>query len=286
MNLTPSTSGLEDLTQLAQNQFKFAISGCSTCASYHAIWPYLRITGAVGGVEADEPFLQPLLNRVLAHGARNILLAGSADSGVMALVYRALLMYKHSARLTLIDRCATPLRACQEYAQSQGIELTTIQEDLAMMSLSECADLIIGHSVLPFIHEGERRNVLSRMAKALTPGGHLLLTVRIAPANLRKDVVQVRSPEEMAAFVLHGLCERSIELPCTELKFTSMVRDFYLHRSYQVSLFRDSSILSNELKSIGLGLVDVCPLGYGNNYAASSDNRSMGWAYIATRLAN
>lgn len=286
MKSTSSTLGLEDLKQLAQNQFTSALTECNTCATYHAIWPYLRITGAVGGVEADEPFLQPVLQRVLAHGIHDILLAGSADSGVTALVHRALLKFKKSAHLTVIDRCATPLRSCQEYAQNQGIELTTIQDDLAMMSLSESADLVIGHSVLPFIHEGERRNVLTKMAKALKPGGHLLLTVRIAPANLEVKALQTLSPEEMAQFVWQGLAAHSIELPCPASTFMSMVRDFYMHRSYQLCQFTDTSILSNELESIGLRMVDVRPLGHGNNYVSSSPNRSIGWAYVAQQLAN
>lgn len=286
MKSTLITPGREDLTQLAQNQFTSAMTQCNTCAPYHAIWPYLRITGAVGGVEADEPFLQPLLQSVLTHGVHNILLAGSADSGVTALVHRAMLKYEHSARLTVIDRCATPLRSCQEYAQNQGIELATIQDDMAMMSLCECADLVIGHSVLPFIYENERHNVLLKMAKALKPGGHLLLTVRIAPANLEGKAVKTRSPEDMAKFVLQGLAERSIELPCPTPTFLSMVRDFFLHRSYQLSQLSDTSILSNELESIGLGMVDVRPLGHGNNYVSSSVNRAMGWAYVAKKLAN
>ena len=280
--MTSVTPGLENLAQFQKLQFKSAMAHCATCRTYHAVWPYLRASGAVGGIEADEPFLSPILEELLSRGARDILLAGSADSGVTALVHRALLKQGYAARLTVLDRCLTPLQTCREYAQTQAIDLTTIQADLAAIPLRTEMDLIIGHSVLPFILEDERRGVLSQMASALKPGGHVLLTVRVAPENPNKTVRR-RLPEEMAQFVTDGLARHSIELPCPKPVFHSLISDFYLHRSYHVYRFTDTNTLKNDLESVGLNVVNVHPLGHGSMDTINAENRPMGWAYVAKR---
>ncbi len=273
------TTTQENLTAIASQQFKTATLMCGACRSYHAVWPYLRITGAVGGVEADEPFLQPVLELALKPGGQNILLAGSADSGVTALVYRAVQKLGYTANMTVLDRCATPLKTCDAYASGQGIRLSTVQQDLATFEPRGDQDLVMGHSVLPFLYASARRDVLNRLLKALKPGGHLLMTLRVSPQEAHREPAH-RSPQGMADFVVKSLAERGIELPCSDAEFASMVHDFYVHRSFQVTQFNDPELLSQELSALGMRVVDVRPLGFGHAHFKTPVS---GWSYLAVK---
>ncbi|PUE50673.1 hypothetical protein B9Z47_02685 [Limnohabitans sp. 2KL-1] len=275
----------ENLLELARSQFQLAQQHCDECCTYHAIWPYLRIAGAVGGVEADEPFLQPILEDLLQQGRTQILLAGSADSGVTALVHRVCVKLKHPARLTVLDRCMTPVMACQTYAQIHGLDLYGLHANLLSIDLSSKYDLIIGHSVLPFIPSDERRTLLAALAKKLNSNGRVLLTVRISSSqsNAINPHSQQRGPHEMASFVIDQLTSQSIHLPVSSASFHSLVHDYFQHRRHQVSQFTTQETLANDFDAVGLKVQALIPLGYGNSYNVGgqfTDVRSKGWAYV------
>jgi hypothetical protein len=268
----------ENLPDLARSQFQLAQQHCDECCTYHAIWPYLRIAGAVGGVEADEPFLQPILEDLLQQGRTQILLAGSADSGVTAMVHRACIQSHHTAQLTVLDRCMTPLVACQTYGQMQGLDVSVLHADLRKIDLPSKFDLIIGHSVLPLIPPDERRALLADLAQKLTSNGRMLLTVRISSERENSGSFNTakNSPNDKASFVLNQLAAQSMELPLSSSSFHALVYDYFKNRKGQVTRFTAKETLITDLESVGLRAEALIPLGYGNSY----DVRSQGWAYV------
>ncbi len=276
----------EDLVQLAISQFQAAHQNCDHCRIYHAIWPYLRIAGAVGGVEADEPFLQPILQELLLTERSKVLIAGSADSGVTALVARAAAQLGHHVHLTVIDRCLTPLLTCQAYALTQGLDLSFYQANLLNVIFSHKFDLIVGHSVLPFIPAAERRTMLAALANNLTPNGRIMFTVRISSDEDKKNSIILKdglsSPDAMAEFVIKKLESHSISLPVSLSTFHTMVCD-YFQRKLQISQFTSLETLVADFEAVGLQLTHLLPLGYGNPYRMDgnfSGARIKGWAYV------
>lgn len=276
----------ENLAQLARSQYALAQQHCVQCRTYHAIWPCLRIAGAVGGVEADEPFLQPILKELLQAGRSEVLLAGSADSGVTAMVHRAMNPLSHHVRLTVLDRCMTPLMACQSYALTHGLDLSIFQADLLNVELPSKYDLIVGHSVLPFIPTDDRRALLATLTNNLKPNGRVVLTVRISTeksGGAEGVRSSLHSADEMAEFVLNELKSQEMCLPDSHSKVYGMVHDYFRHRKLHICRFTSRETLIEDLNAVGLHVTSLLPLGYGNGYNTEgqlSAGLIKGWAYV------
>ncbi len=205
------------LPDLARLQLELSGRLCATsCRDYHAAWPVLRAARLVGGVDADRrPFLDmldPLLENTIG---RRILIAGCADSALLSLVAG---VAPATSRITIIDRCQTPLAVCRQVA-APSLLLETLQADLLACEPEAPYDLIVCHSLLPFFRDGERRELLKRFAAWLSPAGALVLAVRLNQAAdpagrdpaQTADWVAVRATEARAAlagkFSTEGLDE-------------------------------------------------------------------------------
>src|SRR5262249_10306073 len=118
----------EDIPQLAADSFELANRLCDTCTNYHALWPYLRLVRGTNGAEHEAPLRESILAERIASGYRRILIAGAADSGVLALVVRAARGWDVS--VTVLDRCATPLELCRRFADRWSLSVAAIRADL------------------------------------------------------------------------------------------------------------------------------------------------------------
>jgi hypothetical protein len=168
----------EDLAGLAALGFRLSSNCAPACRDYHATWTYRRIMGSVGGVEADGPALLPLIRSIdSAPDTRRWLLAGSADSGLLAMV-AAGLARPETAEFTLIDRCPTPLAVCQAYAETAQLKLTTRLAELMAFEHHQQSDVVIAHSALAFIPPDRQRDVLAHLRGGLRQSGYFVLCTR------------------------------------------------------------------------------------------------------------
>lgn len=165
------------LPDLARLQVELSARLCApSCRDYHSAWPVLRAARLVGGLDADrQPILDILEPLLQDHADRQILIAGCADSALLSLVAS---VAPATSRITIIDRCPTPLAVCRHVAGS-GLQLKTLQADLLNCELGTPYDVIVCHSLLPFFSDGERRDLLRRFAAWLAPEGALVLAVRL-----------------------------------------------------------------------------------------------------------
>ena len=97
----------EDLPRLAAENFAIANRTCLSCGHMHALWPYIRLARASTGIEGESSDLDRVLRELIAKGQRRVLIAGSQDTGLMALVARA--AGTSAVEITVLDRCASPL---------------------------------------------------------------------------------------------------------------------------------------------------------------------------------
>jgi hypothetical protein len=79
----------EPLRELAAEAYEISGRLCGACGDLRALWPYIRLSRASTGVEAQESRLQTELRRCFARGLRDVLIAGSQDAGLLALVAHA-----------------------------------------------------------------------------------------------------------------------------------------------------------------------------------------------------
>ena len=170
----PDHSGFdEDLPLLAAESFELSKSLCRTCGQVHALWPYIRLARASTGVESPSSYLQSLLTALIADGRRRLLVAGAADTGLLALVTRV--DAGRSADIVVLDRCETPLALCRRWAARVPHPIVTLHQDLRDLNEAQLFDLVLVHGTLHFIAAPERPDVLAWLRRSLAPGGRLVL---------------------------------------------------------------------------------------------------------------
>ncbi len=97
--------------------------GDISCFPFHAIRPYLRLFGMVGGPGRNEAFFLDALAAANHDktGTPRILIAGSADDSMYALARRA----APEGKITVLDRCDLPLYLCRRAAEENSDTIET-----------------------------------------------------------------------------------------------------------------------------------------------------------------
>src|SRR5690348_3644853 len=101
----------ERLSDLAAQAYQLSGRLCATCRNLHALWPYMRLLRSSTGVEHQGSDLEIALRILIAGGLRKILVAGAADTGLLALVMRA--AASNDVHICVLDICDTPLDLCR-----------------------------------------------------------------------------------------------------------------------------------------------------------------------------
>ena len=99
----------------------YELSGrlCGTCRDLHALWPYIRLSRASTGIEVQASKLESRLGDLFARGLRRLLIAGSADTGLLALAARA--GADHGVNIVVLDICETPLELCRTFCRTKVV---------------------------------------------------------------------------------------------------------------------------------------------------------------------
>ena len=206
----------EPLRELAAEAYEISGRLCGACGDLHALWPYIRLSRASTGVEAQESKLQAELRGCFARGLRDVLIAGSQDAGLLALVAHAKMRAgaEHPSGITVLDICETPLELCRRLAGRWSLPIETIREDLAELSTARRFDLVLVHGTLHFMAADRRLEALRGIASALRPGGRLVLLF-----NTSRTVTADSDQTAGAGYggsVLAELARLGVPLPATE----------------------------------------------------------------------
>jgi len=159
----------EDLRQLAGEAWEVAGRLCGACRNLHVLWPYQRLAGSPG---RDVAVVEPVLRRLLSASGRKVLIAGCADSGLLALVARTA---NPATAITVVDRCETPLELCRRFARRWDFTVDTDHLDLTELSATSSFDVVFAHELLQHIPADRRVDTLSRMRHAMRAEGRLVL---------------------------------------------------------------------------------------------------------------
>ena len=188
----PVTYG-EDLAANLERVLKIAPGHCRDCADYHIRCVAHRATGERFGIDLDRPELVvavqgPARARLEAKpGTIEIVIAGSADTGVLATVAHAVARLGEDAlrrcRFTVLDLCPTPLLLCRQFAEDHGLDFAYAAVDLTAPGRKFPADIVVMHSVFRFIDRRLQPAVLRELASWLEPGGSIVFSNRIKSAS-------------------------------------------------------------------------------------------------------
>lgn len=179
----------EPLEGLARFAFEAAPRLCDPahgCAPYHRAWSMIRLLMKGGALPAGEEFFAPRLVAAARGGVCRVLLSGAADTGLAALVLRALGAAGVRPQIVLADRCATTLEQNRRFAAQIGARFEVHHGDLAGL---DCApvDAVVMHSILHFIPPEARASVVASWARVLRPGGELMGFQRLSGAARSRD---------------------------------------------------------------------------------------------------
>jgi SAM-dependent methyltransferase len=179
--MQPDNFFQEQLPRTAAENFELAERLCqSYCGQMHALWSYIRLARASPGAEPTSSKLEYILSTLIAAGCRKVLIAGSQDTGLLGLVARA--GSNAFPEIVVLDRCATPLEACQRLARSWSLPIKTVHADLMNLDMCEDFELVLLHFTLHYIPADRQVEVLGRLRHALRPTGRLLLLVNVGQA--------------------------------------------------------------------------------------------------------
>ncbi len=179
------------------------------CAWYHGTWPTLRALGLVATPYRHASLFEGVLRSAAAARRTDVLVCGSADAAMVELVLGA---YGTTAlpRVTVLDRCATPVRVATEAAARAGAVVEPWVADVLAAERPAAFDVICTHGLLPLQPAPVRPKVIQRWAELLRPGGVAVTTSSIAgpdvtdPSTYAPDAVEAFAERARAAFDAAG----------------------------------------------------------------------------------
>lgn len=180
------------------------------CAWYHGLWPELRATG----IAASAARQRELYERAFSHldgeldAAPSVLVSGAADHAILAEVVSACAGTSMQPRVTVVDRCATPLRLCEAWADGESTAVETIASDVFELETDARFDVICSHSFIGLFAPARREELCERWTRLLRPGGAVIAVNRIRSADPDQ-------PLSMSAASAGALC-RELERRLTE----------------------------------------------------------------------
>jgi SAM-dependent methyltransferase len=242
----------EDIQSLAAAAFGLAERHCGACRPMHSLWPYLRLARASTGAEGARSHLEPVLRDAFAAGHKRILIAGSCDTGVLALTARA--GAGCDLAIAVLDACATPLTLCSQFAAACTLPLATMQVDLQELDVAGGFDLVLVHGTLHFVPPARQQDVVARLVRALRPGGLLVLLYNTSPRLVGE--LSRESREGYSSLVMDELARLGIPLPESAEAFRARLDAHARNREQREGAFADPNHVHVLLNAAGLTIED------------------------------
>jgi SAM-dependent methyltransferase len=175
--------------------------GMPDCAPYHGWVQYMRLLDMVRSPQHRGQFFHSSLGAAARSGKQRVLVAGAADYSMLAHVLAAYKREGRTPEVTVIDRCPTPLRLSQWYAELVSAAVRVEVADVCAFRSEEPFDAICTDALLVMLPAEAKRSALAHLAGALRPGGRLITTLRIE-AGATGGAEEV--PEEAVAAFAQG----------------------------------------------------------------------------------
>jgi len=129
-----------------------------------------------------------------------VLISGTADYSMLAYVFEAYRNGSATPRVTVVDRCETPLFLCRWYAERQSQTIATHAGDMLDFTPApeDRFDVVCCHSFLSRIPPAQRLDLIVAWNRALRPGGKVVTNTRLNPSW--SEQASGFTAEQIAAF--------------------------------------------------------------------------------------
>jgi SAM-dependent methyltransferase len=245
-----ATDVAEPLRDLAAEAYEISGRLCGTCRDLHALWPYIRLSRASTGVEARQSRVQAELRALFDRGFRHVLIAGSADAGLLALVAHA--GAEHALEIAVLDVCESPLELCRRLAKQRSWSIETIRQDLLELNMERRFDVVLVHGTLHFISADRRVEALTRIRRASRPGGRLVLLFNTSRPVAAEIIQENRA--DFGSMVLAELKRLNVQLPDTEAVVRERLNAHQSRRELREGAFAEPQDVELLLNAAGFSL--------------------------------
>jgi hypothetical protein len=152
------------------------------CFAYHASWPLVRAAGLKASPRWHSDFYRTQLAKaglLQPNGPLRVLIAGAADHTVLQVLTQ--LVDPTRLHVTLVDRCATPLKVATRWATRHDVTLNTHNGEIQHLPAPHTAyDVALTDGLLSLLPSAEQRHqALDQLASAIAPDGLFLYTTRL-----------------------------------------------------------------------------------------------------------
>ena len=178
---------------------------------------------------------------LMASGAKRVLIAAAADTGLLASVARA--AAGREIEIRVVDRCETPLELCRRFARHWSLPVETKIAQLTQLE-TDTFDLVYANSILQFFPAERRIDVLTQLRRTLRPGGHLALVF-----NTGGGSPKYRSG--YAEWVFAELDRQKIQLPDTHEIFRRRLDDCARELETREGVFHDPRVIDLMIEAAG-----------------------------------
>ena len=181
----------EPLEKAARMSWERAPHLCSdACRSYHQTWSINRFLGTNGLGPWGIAFFKQGFASVEAKFP-SVLISGSADTGVLALVIAAMGERAKDSHFTIVDICKTPLAQVSMMIEELQLNGTVIHDNILNLD-TDPFDAIVAHSFIGFFPPDIRADLFQTWFDHLKPGGRLL----VANSTAQQSGAQRPEPKE------------------------------------------------------------------------------------------
>lgn len=257
----PESCG-EDLVANFRRVCELAPCLCEGCVDYHIRAAAYRAGGEQFSIRADRPQLIDAIQATFSarakpnSGKMEVLIAGSADTGILATAAHAIAAIGglNRTRFTVLDLCKTPLALCREFGTLHGLAVEAICVDLLGPEREFQADVIVLHSVLRFVAPEHRPGLIERFANWLQPGGALVLSNRIRSLLQEEATADLTKRRLANAKVLAAVDAGRLACPLDRSKLAALLERSARDDQDRVGEFHSAEALRDWLEGSSLAL--------------------------------
>jgi SAM-dependent methyltransferase len=229
------------------------------CDWYHGSWQFFRLLGLINTIGTDDDFFYRVLPRYCRHAECRVLISGAADYALLARIV-ALTADARAAfpRVTVMDRCLSPLLLNRWYASETGVDITVRHEDILHAVPGPKYDLICTHSFLGFFDAADRERLVANWYDMLKPGGVIVTAQRVRPGENRYRVGY--PPDQIAQFTVRAreLAVRHYDTLGLDPDLAEHVALSYVTR-YKTHAIRSVDELQCLFLNAGFGMEEFAP---------------------------
>jgi hypothetical protein len=179
--------------------------------------------GVKGGISGDADYFVDALRDVARRGATRVLISGTAEYAMLAILLHAYRVEGVQPRVTVTDICETPLAICRWYADRHDVAIQTQSCDILNERVDDEFDLIVTHAFLGWFCDADRRRIVAQWHAMLRSGGFVLTSQRIfsespagpwrsSPEDSEKATQKILAENRRQA--LHAILHLHECLPC------------------------------------------------------------------------